>query len=166
MFSLTIALRDGLILSVPASIVLIALLRANPRWMLQDYPPQIQALAPPRTAQEKRRGLILGLPFLILLIAVPLWSTLSLQQRAGGQAAFADLCLNAFVVLLVFNLVDLLVLDWGMFCTLTPRFLVIPGTGDAPGYKDYMFHLRGAMIGTVFSALGAMSLAGLVAVAG
>jgi len=165
-FSLTTALRDGLILSVPACIVLIALLHANPRWMLQDYPPQIQALAPPRTAQEKRRGLILGLPFLILLIAVPLWSTLSLQLHAGGRAAFADLFLNAFVVLLVFNLVDLLVLDWGLFCTLTPGFLVIPGTEGAAGYKDYGFHLRGAMIGTVFSALGALVLAGLVAVVG
>lgn len=71
MFDSALALRDGLILSVLASIVLIALLRTNPRLLMQDYPAPIQALAPPKTEREKRQGLVLGLPFLILLLAVP-----------------------------------------------------------------------------------------------
>jgi hypothetical protein len=164
--SLATVLRDGLILSFLSSAVLIALLRINPRLLMHDYPAPIQALAPPKTAQEKRQGLLLGWPFLIILVAVPLWSTLRLQQAAGGDAPFLDLFLNSFGVVLTFNLVDLLILDWGMFCTLTPHFLVIPGTEGAPAYKDYMFHLRAFMIGTVYCLVGALVLAALVAVAG
>ena len=166
MFDLATTLRDGLILSLLASAVLIALLRINPRLFLQDYPEPIQALAPPKTVQEKRQGLLLGLPFLILLVAVPLWSTLRLQQQAGGHAALMDLFLNAFGVLFVFNVWDLVVLDWGVFCTITPHFLVIPGTEGAPAYKDYVYHLRASMMGTVLCLVVGLVLAAVVTLVG
>lgn len=34
-------------------------------------------------------------------------------------------------------------MDWLIFCTITPRFLVIPDTEGNPGYKNYKFHLNG-----------------------
>ena len=57
---------------------------------------------------------------------------------------FGTAFLSAFVVLVVFNLVDRLILDWLVFCPLTPRFVVLPGTEGMAGYKDYRMHFRGA----------------------
>ena len=52
---------------------------------------------------------------------------------------------------------------WLIFCTITPGFVVIPGSEGAEGYKNYGFHFRGFLIGTDFSAvagliIGAISL--------
>ncbi len=44
--------------------------------------------------------------------------------------------------------------------TLTPSFVVIPGTEGMASYKDYMHHLRGFLIGTLLStALGLLMAA-------
>lgn len=48
---------DGAILSVLASLFLIAVLRFNPRLFLQDYPEDIQKQVPPKTGKEKRQSL-------------------------------------------------------------------------------------------------------------
>jgi hypothetical protein len=63
---------------------------------------------------------------------------------------------------MVFNIVDWLLLDWLMFCTLTPRFLVIPGTEGMSAYKDYGFHFRGFLKGCVFSVLAGLVIAAIV----
>jgi hypothetical protein len=146
----THALIDGLILSALASSVLIVTLLINPRLFLQDYPADIQEKVPPKTQREKRQSLIAGIPFMLILLALPIWSTVHLKQ--SGVEAIWSLVLNAFGVAFVFNLFDLLVLDWFMFCTVTPRFLVIPGSEGSPAYKDYGYHFRGALMGTALSA--------------
>ena len=160
MFNLFHTLIDGLILSALVSGVLIVTLWINPRLYLQDYPKAIQEQVEPKTSREKRLGLIMGIPFLALLTAVPLWSTIRLER--GGVETFWMLGLNAFGVVFIFNLVDWLVLDWLMFCRLTPRFLVIPGTEGSPAYKDYLFHFRAFLVGTILSVAAGLVLAALV----
>jgi hypothetical protein len=65
-------------------------------------------------------------------------------------------------IVFVFNVVDWLILDWFMFCTLTPRLVVIPGSEGMAAYKDYGFHFRGFLHGTVYSILGGLVIAGIV----
>jgi hypothetical protein len=162
MIDLTKILIDGAILSFLASAALLLIVSINPRLMLQDYPKDIQASVPPKTPEEDRLSKILGIPFIVLLLAVPLISTFSLDAQSGGNAPFIALFANAFGVAFIFNLVDWLILDWLLFCTLTPKFLVIPGTEGHPGYKNYFFHFRGFLIGTVFSAVAGLIFAGIV----
>jgi len=73
---------------------------------------------------------------------------------------FVGAFVNAFVVMLAFNHFDWLVLDWLVFCTLTPGFVVLPGTEGMAGYKDYAMHFRGFLIGLGFAlaAIGAITL--------
>jgi len=151
---------DGGILSLIASIWLILAFWVNPRIFLQDYPPKIQEKVAKKTRAEKRLSYVFGIPFLLLLLLVPFFSTLAL--KAQGMQQFWKLWLNAAGVALVFNLVDWLILDWFMFCTLTPRFLVIPGSEGMAEYKDYWFHFRGFLLGTAFSILGGLVIAGIV----
>lgn len=154
---------DGSILSVIASALLIVCLYVNPRIFLQDYPKDIQEAVPPKTPSEKRASLFWGIPFLLVLILVPISSTLALKPE---HPTFFPLFINAFGVAQFFNLVDWLVLDWLMFCTITPKFLMIPGTEGMAGYKDYGFHFRGFLIGTLLSGIGASMIAGIVLLIG
>jgi hypothetical protein len=59
----------------------------------------------------------------------------------------------------VFNIFDLLVLDWFFFCTVQPRLMVLPGTEGMPGYRDYRFHFIGFLKGLVFCAVGGLIIA-------
>jgi hypothetical protein len=129
--------------------------------MLGDYPPAIQAAVPPRTEAERKLALRLGLPFLLVLILYPFVATFLFHSQSAGQAGFSSLWLYAFLVIFAFNLWDWLVLDWLVFCTITPKWLVIPGSEGHPAYKDYAFHFRGFLIGTVFSAALGLIVAGI-----
>ena len=161
MINFTKIIIDGSLLSVLASITILGILRFNPRLFLQDYPDEIQERVHPKTDQEKRLSLMVGIPFLILLLLVPFLSTLSLAKQVG-EDRFFSLFINAFWVAFLFNLVDLLVLDWLIFCLITPDFLVIPGTKGMQAYKDYRFHFRAFLIGTALSIVAGLGIAGIV----
>ena len=162
MINLSKTMLDGVILSMLASFYLVVILWFNPRLFLQDYPDEIQERVPLKSDQEKRQSLIIGIPFLLLLFAVPFFSTLTLQRQYGGELPFLYLTVNAFGIGFNFNLVDLLVLDWLIFCSITPRFLVIPGTEGMKAYKDYGYHFRGFLIGTVISIVAGLVIGGIV----
>jgi len=146
-----------------ATIFLLFLVIQNPRLMLQDYPPAIKEIVPPKTEQEKRLSTWLGLPFILVLFVFPIYATFVFQDLTGGQG-FLPLWLYAFGIAFAFNLWDLLALDWLVFCTITPKRFVIPGSEGHPAYKDYSFHFRGFLIGTVFSAIMGLVTAGIVSI--
>jgi hypothetical protein len=162
MLNITRIIVDGAILSVLASLFIIVTLRLNPRIWLQDYPKDVQAKVLPKTPQEKHLSLVLGIPFLLLLVAIPFVSSLTMKYQTQGQIPFWVLFINSFSVAFIFNLVDWLILDWLMFCTITPGFLVITGTEGMAGYKDYLFHFRGFLIGSVLSAIAGLVIATIV----
>ena len=149
-----------------ATLFLLFLVIYNPRLMLQDYPPAIKEIVPAKTEAEKRQSTWLGLPFMLVLFVFPIYATFAFQSRAGGQAGFLSLWLFAFGIAFAFNVWDWLVLDWLVFCTITPKRFVIPGSEGHPAYKDYFFHFRGFLIGTVFSAVMGIVGAGIVAIFG
>jgi len=155
-------LVDGAILSLIASLYLFIVLYLNPRLFLQDYPEDIQKAVPPKTKEEKRLSLMVGIPFLVLLFAVPFLSTLALKGQSGGNVTFLVASLHAFGVVFIFNLVDWLLLDWVVFCAITPRFVVIPGTEGMGGYKNYFYHFRAFLIGTVFSIVAGLIIGAIV----
>jgi hypothetical protein len=142
------------------SIGVILILRVNPRIFLHDYPAKIQERVPQKTKVEKRLTYVFGIPFMLLLLLGTFFSTLSLKRQENVQ--FWALWMNAAGVVFIFNLVDWLILDWLIFCTLTPRFMVIPGSEGMAEYKDYGFHFRGFMHGTLYSSLGGLVIAGIV----
>jgi len=160
MSNLNKILIDGAVLSFLASLWLILALWVNPRIFLHDYPAKIQEKVPQKNKTEKRLSFVFGVPFMLLLLLGPFISTLTLE--AYGETRFWALWLNAAGVVFVFNVVDWLILDWFIFCTLTPRFVVIPGSEGMAEYKDYWFHFRGFLHGTVYSTLGGFVIAGIV----
>lgn len=164
MFDLSQFLLHAAIYVGLATLFLLGLVVYNPRLMMQDYPPAIKAAVPPKTDREKRLSTWLGLPFLFVLFLYPVYATFTF--RAGGEAGFLALFGYAFGIAFAFNLWDWLVLDWLIFCTLTPKWFVLPGSEGHPAYKDYAFHFRGFLIGTAFSTVMGLIAAGIVALFG
>jgi len=162
MLNFTKILIDGTALSLITSLWLIISLLVNPRIFLHDYPAKIQEKVSPKTNAEKRLTYIFGVPFMLMLLLGSFLSTLSLKN--SGNIQFLALWLNAAGVLLVFNIVDWLILDWLIFCTITPRFVVIPGSEGMPDYKDYGFHFRGFLHGIAYSVLGGLLITVMVSI--
>lgn len=150
-FHLEHALAFGTLLAILGGGWIVLVLRINPRLFLRNYPQAVQKAAPPATPSERRAGLLFGLPLFALLIGIPFWSGFNLA--AGHPVGPGALFLDAFVVGLVANVVDLVILDILWLGLLPPRWAIIPGTEDVPFRPEYSKHVRGFVVGSVVAAI-------------
>lgn len=151
----------GLLFSTVMVISFILAALVNPEIWLKDYPPDIRAKFGPMSARATQQRTLIGIPIFALMIGIIVYSILQLIQINGSDPSFIDIFINVFVILFVFNLVDLLILDWLIFVTLRPRIIVLPGTEGAAGYSDYGFHLRASLKGVVGSFVASLLIAGV-----
>lgn len=155
------ALICGLIWSVMWSVYVFLILKCYPFSMLHDYPKDIQAAAAidkPTKEQEKaakRFGAVGGLIILGTLLA---FGSLHFHNE---QVSFVQVLIYLFIVAMTWNVVDLLVMDWLIVCTITPKWVVIRGTEGCKGYKDYLFHFKGFLIGCVYTTIMAVFFSGI-----
>jgi hypothetical protein len=160
---LTLVLRHGVlygaILSALMVMAFVGIAFLNPEVWLPDYPPDIRERFGPMSEKAKRQRRLVGVPVLLLLLGVLVLSTFRLAQIAGGST-FLVVLLGTFVVLLTFNAVDLIILDWLLFVTVQPRIVVLPGTEGAEGYRDYGFHFRAFLKGVAGSFVASVITAG------
>ncbi|MGD6891979.1 nitroreductase [Bacillus mobilis] len=149
----------GIIMSIVLSVLILCYLYYNPRLSLTEYPKDIQKVVFPKSIHEKKQTIYFNIAYNVILFGTPFVSTYILHKHE--KLLYIDAYLHTFGILMIFNLVDLFILDWLIFCWITPRFIVIPSTEGMKGYKDYKFHLRGAIVGTKFLAIVSLFLAGL-----
>ncbi|WP_033657151.1 hypothetical protein [Bacillus cereus] len=149
----------GIIMSIVLSVLILGSLYYNPRLSLTDYPKDIQKVVFPKTINEKKQTIYFNVVYNTILFGTPFISTYILHQQE--KLLYMDAYLHTLGILMIFNLVDLFIMDWLIFCWITPRFVVIPSTEGMKGYKDYKFHLRGAIVGTLFLAIVSLFLAGI-----
>jgi hypothetical protein len=157
-------LRDGALLSVVASAYLLVLLRFNPRMFLRHFPKEIREIVPPRSQKERRMSILLGVPLGLLFIGSTFASALLWRASAQGSLSFWELFAHVFGLFFLFNLVDLLILDWLIVCKFTPRWLIIPGTEHIVMPKEYLYHFKGFLLGIVVSVIGGLAVAALLPV--
>jgi hypothetical protein len=147
----------GLWLSAWLSAAFIALAAIEPEMWLNDYPPDIRAKHGPQSPSARRLAWLLGTPVLAVALGIVALATRDLLGT--GVFGFASIFLHTFVVLTVFNLVDLVLIDWLLFVKIQPRFVILPGTEGSAGYDDYAFHAKAFIKGS----LGIVVLSALVA---
>lgn len=147
---LPIVILYGGPMSLSLFVLVMLMLWRNPRLLLQDYPEDVKATVPPKSPAERRTSVYCGIIFFLLVVAFPLAGALA--ARAGSRD-FLEIFLAAFGVAFLFNVVDWLIIDWLIVCTVTPAFVVIPGTAGMAGYKNYGMHFRGFVVGCVLSVV-------------
>ena len=130
------------------TLYLLAVMRGlSPRvWAFSDYPKSITDHVPPQTPREQRIGAYLAVPFFILIFGFPIASTLMLEGIYGGSLTLLDAFLNIFVLVMFGTLADLVILDWLIVGTITPDWVIIPGTEHMRDkeYKEFRgYHARG-----------------------
>ena len=100
-------------------------------------------------------GLLIGLP----LTSALLWRTATLESHS-----FWELFAYASGVLFIFNLVDLLILDWLIVCRFKPRWVILPGTEHIVIPKPYLHHFKGFLMGTVGLVIVGLAIAALLSI--
>lgn len=66
-----------------------------------------------------------------------------------------------FIIAMMWNAINLLIMDWLIFCTIAPKWVVIEGTEGCGGYKDYMYHFKGFLIGCIYTTIMAVIIASI-----
>lgn len=155
---LTHSLLYGTILSVFSGAVLLLGAWLNPESMVDDYPPDIRAQFGPMSTAARRHKKIVGLPFGVVLLGL-----LAISIMRLPEVTFFTVFVNTAVMLGLFNLVDLLLLDWLLFNIIRPRFMILPGTEGMAGYGDYGFHFRQFLKGMGGALIGSLLVAAIVA---
>lgn len=160
MIPISISLIYSVIYIALFSLFTLITLKINPRIWLHDYPKEIQDDLEPKSALEKRDSVRLSLFFILLFVGTPLIMTFLNPIRMSGSIPYLPYFFHFMIILQLANLNDLLILDWLIFCRITPGFLVISGSEGHKGYKNYLFHfvgfLKGCIISTVISAIFAL----------
>ncbi|MFX1602683.1 MAG: nitroreductase [Promethearchaeota archaeon] len=157
----------GTIFAVLLTLYLLAvMMKLSPRiWGFSDYPKEITDAVPPQTKRERQIGGLLFIPFLLLGLGFPVVSTLMLESTYVGTIPLLDAFLNVFGIMMFGNFADLVILDWLIVGTITPDFVVIPGTEHMreKEYKDFrVFHAKGHIWGTIGMAVISLVIAGAV----
>ena len=150
-------LTDGSLLSGVSGTLIVGSLYYNPEIWHDDYPPEIQEKAAPMSDVAKRQRLVVAIPTFVALLGILISSNLKLKRQNHGELSFISAFLNTYSVFTVFNLFDLLVIDYLIMIRMRPGFAVLPGTEGMEAYNDVFFHveqfLKGAGYGTVPSAI-------------
>lgn len=123
--------------------LLLMMMAFSPRvWGYSDYPDAVKRKVPAQTKKEKTLAAILGLPWFVFVAGYPVYSTLTLKSKLGGEISFITALLNVLVMFLMATLGDLVLLDWLLISRITPKFVIIPGSVKED-YKDFSHHFKG-----------------------
>ena len=160
-------LLHGSVFAVLLTLFLLAIMRGlNPRiWAFSDYPKEITDHVPPQTDRERKVGAFTGIPFFVLGIGFPLVSTIMLEGLYGGTLPLLDAFLNVFGIVMFGNIADYVILDWLIVGTITPNWVIIPGTEHMRNkeYKDFRgYHAKGHARALIPLALLSLLVAAVV----
>jgi hypothetical protein len=151
---------DGLVLSAALGLVIVGSLAYNPRLWINDAPPRVRALAAPLTTRERRDRKIVAALFALALIGATAWSAWRLLARHGDEVPVGATFAHFFGVMFLFNLFDLIVIDWLMLLVVRPAFLArlaVAGLSYEETVGGYGYHFRAFLKGmgvvAVFSLL-------------
>lgn len=157
------SLLTGAILSLLLSAFIVVTLLYRPMIWINDAPSELRGAAGPMSDADRRLQRWGGLVFIALLIIAPVVALAGLRSPAGGSLTFGQAALSAFVVLMTFNTVDLVLLDWLFVERLMPGRIVFPGAEGVRFTRGDAYHFRGFLIGTGLSLAAAGIIGGVAA---
>lgn len=158
---LQLALIHGAIISIILTIVLSVSFVINAEMWLNDYPSDVREKYGEMSDKAKKQRIPLAIVFFGAIIVPLSIGVAQILRISPDGSIFWTLFVYGFVTLFFFNLYDLLILDWFIFVTIQPAFIILPGTEGLSGYKDYYFHFKGFLKGIGFCAIGGFVIAGI-----
>jgi hypothetical protein len=152
----------GLLLSVPFTVFAVGTFWVAPRLWLHSLPPDIAAMAGPKTPVEVRRTRYLLWAYLAIFPALSLLST-AVAARHASDLTFTAACVHLYIIWVVVHVWDFVVIDCGHALLIDPLRPPIPGTTGARGYRDVAFHCRSMIKAVLMTGLFVVPAAALLA---
>lgn len=152
---------ECIVLCIVFTLMILPAQYKDPIIMIMSYPPNVikrveQLPQYQGCIKEREKKHLVKKIFGVFLFA----GLLATVAYFSGCREFLDTFFHVFMLFFVVNLYDMLVLDFGVFCH--SKKLRIPGTEDMDkDYKDYLFHVKGAMKGIIIGVVVAI-LAGVI----
>ncbi len=155
------AFIEGLIWSVLWIIYVYVIVTKYPWQMLHDYPEDIQKAStlPEPTEEQNRKAKLFGLLGSLVIFGTLI--TFGLIQFYDDKVSFLKVLAFIFIIAMIWNVIDLLVMDWLIICLITPKWVVLQGTEGCKGYRDWFYHFKGFLIGCVYTAIMSIIIAGI-----
>ena len=150
-----LGLMWGTVFGVVFSVAMLIIGRINAEMILNDYPPDIRAKYGAMSEATRKQANLMTLP---LLATLGLVVALGLGQlrEISGALTFIETLIVSTVIFQMWNLLDLVLLDWFLLMTLKPKFMILSGTEGMAGYRDYGFHFKKFLNGIVFTFILAL----------
>ena len=152
------ALSYGLVLSLVLTILVVISGTIALDMFVDNYPPDIKQKYGPMSKRAARLLPYIATLLFTTMLVVPTLGLFALQAEID-PVPFLPALVFSGIVLLVFNIFDLIILDWLFFCTIQPRPMVLPGTEGMAAYRDYRFHFIGFLKGLGFTVVGSLLIA-------
>jgi len=116
----------GAIFSLVMSVIIVFSLWRNPLVWAERAPEDIRQAVGPIDDRARKQRRTFGILSLLFLMGILILSVVRLNMIQGGLT-FWSVFLNIFIIVMVWNLVDLLIIDWLFLIVIQPKFLIIPG---------------------------------------
>jgi hypothetical protein len=152
----------GTILSAVLTILILGSLYINSEMWLHDAPRDVQEKHGPMSARAKRQRAWLAVAFAVAIIGVVGLSFVRLPAVVGGSLTFLKVFLHLWIMFMLFNVVDLLLIDWLIVEYIRPAFIVQSGLGQLMGERNYWYHFQGFLKGSVGILGASLLLAGVI----
>jgi len=130
-----------------------------PHVFLHDYPEELQKVIQLPQLKNKKAAYTFETIATILIAAFIFWS--GIYTYHSNPVSYWIILCHIFIVCMSWNVFDLIVMDWIIFCTWQPKYIVLPGSEGNKAYKDYKFHFVGFLKGSVISIIGSIVIAGI-----
>ena len=145
----------GMIFGMVFSAAMLIIGRINAEMILNDYPPDIRAKYGAMSEATRKQANLMTRPLLATLGLVVVLGLGQLREISGALT-FIETLIVSTVIFQMWNLLDLILLDWFLLMTLKPKFMILPGTEGLAGYRDYGFHFKKFLNGIVFTFILAL----------
>ncbi|MBP8893566.1 MAG: hypothetical protein KBH09_14535 [Saprospiraceae bacterium] len=133
-----------------------------PQLFLHDYPKVLQDIIHLPPFNHKRTAYIFTAITALLITAFIFWSGIYTYNK--NPVSYWVIFSHILIVCMCWNIFDLIVMDWLIFCTWQPKFIVLPGSEGNKAYKNYKFHFFGFLKGCGISVIGSSIIAGICVV--
>lgn len=155
-----LGLMWGAVFGVVFSVAMLIIGRINAEMILNDYPPDIRAKYGSMSDRSRKQANKVTFPLLATLGLIVAMGLGQLRNHSG-ELTFVETLIASTLIFQVWNLLDLVLLDWFLLMTLKPKFMILPGTEGMAGYRDYRFHFRKFLNGIVFTFILALIVTGI-----
>jgi hypothetical protein len=158
------SLRYGGILSLILTGLVLVTLIFFPRMWVSRAPADIQQALGGLSPREMRLARVFQAITLMSVVGILGYSVVQLSAVSNGALGFFAIAASLFLIMQVWNVVDLLLIDWLLIVKLRPAFMMFPGIEQLPGFGDYGFHFRGFLKGIILSLVVGIVIAAFATV--